>query len=66
MKNVGTLDMVVRLVLSIALLSLCLLLKGNLAWLGLIGLVPLVTAIFQFCPLYSLLGIRTCPATSGS
>jgi hypothetical protein len=29
-------------------------------WWGLIGLVPLGTGLFRFCPAYTLLGIRTC------
>jgi hypothetical protein len=29
---------------------------------GLIGLVPLLTAIIGFCPAYTLLGINTCKA----
>ncbi len=28
---------------------------------GLVGLVPLVTGLIGSCPLYSLLGLRTCP-----
>jgi hypothetical protein len=30
--------------------------------MGLIDLVPLLTAAFAVCPLYTVLGIRTCPA----
>ncbi|SEC09555.1 YgaP family membrane protein [Terriglobus roseus] len=59
MRNVGVVDMVVRLVLAAVLLSLFILLPGNLRWIGLIGFVPLVTAIFRFCPLYTLLGVQT-------
>ncbi|AFL90218.1 Protein of unknown function (DUF2892) [Terriglobus roseus DSM 18391] len=59
MKNVGPIDVVVRLVLAAAFLSLFVLLPGNLRWIGLIGFVPLLTAIFRFCPLYSLLGLQT-------
>ncbi|MGE0072977.1 MAG: DUF2892 domain-containing protein, partial [Thiomonas sp.] len=28
---------------------------------GWIGLVPLLTGLFKFCPLYSIIGISTCP-----
>jgi len=35
--------------------------EGNLKWLGLIGLIPLLTAAVKWCPLYTLFGIRTCP-----
>ena len=27
---------------------------------GLVGLVPLLTAVVGFCPAYTLLGIKTC------
>ncbi|MGE0108077.1 MAG: DUF2892 domain-containing protein, partial [Thiomonas sp.] len=28
---------------------------------GWIGIVPLVTGLFKFCPLYSIIGMNTCP-----
>jgi hypothetical protein len=30
-------------------------------WLGLIGLVPLLTALAGWCPAYTILGVKTCP-----
>jgi hypothetical protein len=30
-------------------------------WVGWIGVIPLATATFGFCPLYTVLGISTCP-----
>ena len=38
------------------------LVEGDLRWFGLAGLVPILTGLFRFCPLYTLLGIRTCRA----
>ena len=32
----------------------------NVVW-GWIGIVPLVTGLFRFCPAYLLFGIKTCP-----
>lgn len=61
--NVGAFDRVVRVVLGLALLSAVFLLDGSARWLGLIGLVPIVTAAVSFCPLYTVLGISTCPPT---
>ncbi len=58
-KNIGKIDKWIRIVLGIALLSMLLWVPGGLKWLGLIGLIPLVTALIGFCPLYSLLGIST-------
>ncbi len=59
-KNVGSGDRLVRVVVGVAILSLIWLLHGNVRWLGLIGIVPLLTAAMGFCPLYLPFGIRTC------
>lgn len=59
-RNVGGADRAVRVVIGLALLSLIWLLHGNVRWVGLIGLVPLLTAAMGFCPLYLPFGIRTC------
>ena len=60
--NVGTIDKAVRVVLGVALLSLLFVVDGGLRWLGLVGLVPLATTLFGYCPLYSVLGMSTCAA----
>ena len=60
MKNVGSIDKVVRFILGLILLSLLFFMNGNLKYLGLIGLVPILTATVSFCPLYSIVGIKTC------
>ena len=60
--NVGSVDRVIRVVLGLGLLSAVFWLEGSVRWFGLIGLVPLLTAIFSICPLYTVLSIRTCPA----
>jgi DUF2892 family protein len=59
--NVGNLDRGLRIVLGLALLSMLVLVESNLRWLGLVGLVPLATALLRWCPVYTLLGLRTCP-----
>ncbi len=58
--NVGNLDRGVRVVLGLGLLSLLLVLDGPMRFIGLVGLVPLLTAGFRFCPLYRLVGVKTC------
>lgn len=60
MKNVGNADRIIRIIIALGLLSLLLVLDGNLRFLGLIGLISLLTAAIGFCPLYSFFGIKTC------
>lgn len=62
--NVGSADRIVRILIGLGLLSLLLLLDAPMKYLGLIGIVPLATALLNWCPLYTLLGINTC-RTSG-
>ena len=64
--NVGTADRIIRVILGLALLSAIFVLDGKERWFGLIGIVPLLTAAVRFCPLYTVLGIRTCPAPKPS
>lgn len=63
-RNVGTLDRTVRVILGLGLLSLLYFLAPPLHWLGLIGVVPLLTAAIGNCPLYSVIGVSTCPTKS--
>ena len=56
-KNVGGIDKVVRIVVGLALISLVFV-GPKTPW-GWIGLLPLATALINFCPLYPLLGIST-------
>jgi hypothetical protein len=58
-KNEGTVDRVLRVVAGAALVSLVFV-GPETPW-GWIGLVPLVTGLVGNCPVYSLLGISTCP-----
>lgn len=59
-KNVGSTDKILRIVLGLALIVGALMGYGWWMW---IGIVPLATAIFNFCPLYTLFGINTCSRT---
>lgn len=63
--NVGGMDRTLRIVVGLALLSLFFLLEGNARYWGLIGIVPILTGFFRFCPVYPLLGISTCPMKKG-
>lgn len=59
--NVGGIDRVLRILAGLGILSLVFVLDGSARWWGLVGLVPLLTGTFSFCPAYPLLGIDTCP-----
>lgn len=63
-QNVGGIDRILRIVAGLAILSLLVLLDGNARWWGLIGLVPLGTALLRWCPAYTLIGVNTCPTKS--
>jgi hypothetical protein len=58
--NVGTIDRSLRIIVGLVLIALAA--TGKVGWWGYIGLVPLATGLFRFCPAYTLLGMRTCPA----
>ena len=60
--NVGTFDRIARIIIGIALIAFALgyIAPGtSWAWVGWIGVVPLLTAIFGTCPLYSIVGMST-------
>ena len=59
MTNEGTIDRAVRIIAGLAILSLAFV--GPQSPLGYIGLVPLVTGVFGFCPAYRLFGLSTAP-----
>lgn len=56
--NIGTLDRTLRIVLGLALIALVFV--GPQSPWGWFGLIPLLTGLVRFCPLYSVLGVRTC------
>lgn len=58
--NVGNLDRFARIVVGLVLLSLLLWLDSSWRWLGLIGIMPLITGLAGRCPGYGLLGMNTC------
>jgi hypothetical protein len=58
-KNVGNPDRAFRIILGIGLISLAFV--GPQTLWGWVGVIPLLTAFVGSCPLYSLLGVNTCP-----
>ena len=58
-KNEGTIDRGIRILLGVVLLSLMFI--GPQTLWGLLGIIPLATGLAGFCPLYTLIGLNTCP-----
>lgn len=70
--NVGPVDRVIRIVIGIVLIAFAM--KWGIPntgwsfpdtgwnWIGWIGLIPILTALVGFCPLYAVLGISSCPS----
>jgi hypothetical protein len=61
--NVGGLDRILRVIVGLGLIAIVFV-GPQTPW-GWVGLVPLLTGLFGTCPLYTLLGIRTCPRREG-
>lgn len=57
--NVGGIDRILRIVVGAILIVLAAL--GTIGAWGFIGIVPLATGLFRFCPVYPMLGLNTCP-----
>jgi hypothetical protein len=62
--NVGSADKIARLVVGALLIVLAL--TNVIGVWGWIGVVPIATALMNWCPAYTLLGIKTCPAPTTS
>lgn len=62
-KNVGSSDAIIRIIAGLLILSTTTLAhlgpKSNLAYLGLIGLLPMITGITGYCHPYKIMGINT-------
>lgn len=62
-KNVGGIDKVLRIIIGLVLIAYAIPLgfpQTGWNWVGWIGVVPLLTAVFGVCPLYSIVGMNTC------
>jgi hypothetical protein len=64
--NVGGIDRILRIIVGLALITgFFLNADASWRWLYLLGVVPLATGLLSTCPMYSLLGISTCPVKRG-
>ncbi|MGC9386298.1 MAG: YgaP family membrane protein [Hydrogenovibrio sp.] len=57
--NIGTLDRWLRIIVGTALIVMAA--TDVLGLWAYIGIIPLATGIIRWCPLYTLIGIQTCP-----
>ena len=57
--NVGGVDRILRIVIGLVLIALAA--TGTVGWWGWLGVIPLLTGVVRFCPLYSRVGMNTCP-----
>ncbi|MNY80051.1 hypothetical protein D3C86_2209410 [compost metagenome] len=58
-KNVGGIDRILRILVGVALIAAAAM--GSIGVWGYIGVVPLLTGLMGWCPVYTLLGLNTCP-----
>lgn len=55
-KNVGNTDKIIRITAGLALIIFAIVTNN---WWGLIGIVPILTSIVSYCPVYSLFKISS-------
>lgn len=60
--NIGNIDRALRILAGLALIGATL--TGTIGVWGWIGVVPLATGIFRFCPAYLPFGLSTCRLSS--
>lgn len=63
--NMGTIDRAARFAIGLALIAYAIPVgfpSTGWNWVGWLGVIPVLTAALGFCPLYSGLGITSCPA----
>jgi hypothetical protein len=56
-KNIGNFDRAFRVVFGLGVMSLAFV-GPKTPW-GFVGIIPLLTAYFSFCPLYKTIGVST-------
>jgi hypothetical protein len=58
----STTERIVRVIIGLAILSLVYFLRdyGAVRYWGLIGLIPIATAVIRYCPINHALGVKAC------
>ena len=57
-RNEGGLDRSIRVIVGLVLIALTL--TGRIGAWGWIGALPVLTGLIGWCPVYSLIGLKTC------
>jgi hypothetical protein len=52
MKNMGQIDRIIRLVVGLGLFSLLFFVSSGWKYLGILGIILIVTSVVGVCPLY--------------
>ena len=61
--NVGGIDRIIRIMVGLLLIAYAIPIGFSSTgwnWVGWIGVIPLLTAVFGYCPAYQLFGVSTC------
>ena len=56
--NVGSIDRILRIFTGAVIVGLGIIYQS---WLGVIGIIPFVTAFVRWCPIYAIFSMNTCP-----
>lgn len=57
-KNLGSLDRILRMVVGAAMIMLTIV--GTIGAWGWLGAILVITPFFKFCPIYRIIGLKTC------
>lgn len=57
-KNMGSIDKVIRVILGLGLISLFFLIEGPHKWWSVAGVVLILTVVLDFCPIYKIIGFK--------
>ncbi len=55
--NVGGTDRIIRIIMGVVIILAGVYFKS---WWGVVGIVPILTALIKFCPAYLPFGFSTC------
>ena len=60
--NIGKTEKIIRIIVGIAIVATGV---AYQSWWGAVGVIPLVTALINYCPAWSIFGINTCKSIPG-